>query len=486
MFPPVFGHESRQIDTRRDAESLEGFVQSPRTSFLAQLFSADEPSFPLTRADDIYSGILTSRELPSVSASVCSGKLNRGTNEREAGLCQREAAARYMHERLRACHEALKIWEMGVLEREREVMEKERKILETNTIESGNFGHLLKRSREVFEYLEEHLQCSSEVEARGKDSCLAQDSASVAQPRDSSHYHAAGAAEADMGRRNDLPRGIEPGWHCVRAPGLAATCRGLLAQATADGFGGSGRGDSGLGRLGGDSGSAVGLKVPVRWTSEGVSASAARRPDELASTRQPDGEAASAPEEGMLEICTAEGCFLSEEACLIRVFDGVSVRAQHMGSTWAQRVRVRAHHIGSTAVANALCRPFLDVLLTYQAPVHVDGGDMLRFAACVIRPRLAGMGYVEADGDEGVFFRGLGGGLLKGVLLYVREETHPSVAGFLGFRDSLRGDAGLVEQYNELKMVLARDASTASEYLQAKREFFAKHDGRQSMMEGKA
>ena len=164
-----------------------------------------------------------------------------------------------------------------------------------------------------------------------------------------------------------------------------------------------------------------------------------------------------------LDMSAADGCFHEEDALLGRALGGHSVVL---------------HHVGSTAVANALCRPYLDILLTFAAPAELDGASLPRLAACVILPRILEAGYVEADGEQGVFFKSLppSRGPLKGVLLYVREATHPSVARFLAFRDRLRADAGLVDEYNGLKMMLAQGPTSVEDYVLAKRDFIARHD----------
>jgi hypothetical protein len=112
-------------------------------------------------------------------------------------------------------------------------------------------------------------------------------------------------------------------------------------------------------------------------------------------------------------------------------------------------------------------RPYLDVLLTYHAPSPAQAppcsaSRRLRYRARCAWRDAHGWKAGGRDGDDGLFFKGLTDGPLKGILLvHVREETHPSEARF---RDKLRSDPEQVEQYKELTMMLAREASTVEEY----------------------
>jgi GrpB-like predicted nucleotidyltransferase (UPF0157 family) len=190
-----------------------------------------------------------------------------------------------------------------------------------------------------------------------------------------------------------------------------------------------------------------------------------------------DGPAAAAsarggdqvPADAVLETTAAEQAFQREQGLLAWVLRGLCVGVEH---------------VGSTAVPEALSRPYLDLLVTYELPSDVDPAGMAAFACASVQPRLLLAGYHPADPAEGLYYKPLpGDGPLRGCVLLVREARHPSVARFLAFRDRLRADPALVEEYNALKAAHASQApggplGHGRSYAQAKRDFVAAAVGR--------
>jgi GrpB-like predicted nucleotidyltransferase (UPF0157 family) len=165
------------------------------------------------------------------------------------------------------------------------------------------------------------------------------------------------------------------------------------------------------------------------------------------------------PAEATLETTAAEQAFRREQALLSAPFRGICVAV---------------HHVGGTAVPEALSRPYLDVLLTYELPSDVDPPAMPHFASAFIQPKILLAGYHPTDPADGVYYKPLPAcGPLRGCVLVLREASHPSVARALAFRDRLRADPALVAAYNALKAAHAAPPAQGRSYAQAKRDFVA-------------
>lgn len=122
-------------------------------------------------------------------------------------------------------------------------------------------------------------------------------------------------------------------------------------------------------------------------------------------------------------------------------------------------------HVGSTAVPGLVAKPILDIAVAVRA-----AGDIEE----VVR-RLVGEGYLDL-GDQGRE----GGYLLaresepgtRTVHLHIVPFEDEQWAGYLSFRDALRRDARLREEYDVLKRALAAQYSQDREqYTRAKHEF---------------
>ena len=99
------------------------------------------------------------------------------------------------------------------------------------------------------------------------------------------------------------------------------------------------------------------------------------------------------------------------------------------------------HHAGSTAVPGLAAKPVIDLLGTT--------GQLLQIEAA--RPALAALGY-RWRGENGIagrryFTRDDPETGVRRVHLHVHTSDDPAVARHLAFRDRLRAEPGLAEQY---------------------------------------
>lgn len=106
---------------------------------------------------------------------------------------------------------------------------------------------------------------------------------------------------------------------------------------------------------------------------------------------------------------------------------------------------LRVEHVGSTAVAGLAAKPIIDL------DVVISGKDLAETTR-----RLARLGYVH-EGDLGITgrdaFRWPAG--LERHHLYVVSEDAAELGRHLAFRDALRADARLRDDYAALKRSLA-------------------------------
>lgn len=125
-------------------------------------------------------------------------------------------------------------------------------------------------------------------------------------------------------------------------------------------------------------------------------------------------------------------------------------------------------HIGSTAVPGLSAKPVLDMM----------GGvrDLQEARAAV--PVLAGLGYRHADHrpHEALWFYRQQGEEYAGRThqLHLTEPGSALWRERLAFRDALRADTALREEYQALKQSLAADVDTLADYTQGKRALIAR------------
>jgi GrpB-like predicted nucleotidyltransferase (UPF0157 family) len=106
------------------------------------------------------------------------------------------------------------------------------------------------------------------------------------------------------------------------------------------------------------------------------------------------------------------------------------------------------HHVGSTSVPGLCAKPILDILISIP--------DFTEALSLV--PRIEALGY-EFRPNEGVadrhFFRRPYGGELRTHHLSLSEPSSRDHTRVIVFRDALRNDPTLAEEYGRLKMRLA-------------------------------
>jgi GrpB-like predicted nucleotidyltransferase (UPF0157 family)/predicted kinase len=103
------------------------------------------------------------------------------------------------------------------------------------------------------------------------------------------------------------------------------------------------------------------------------------------------------------------------------------------------------HHVGSTAIPGLDAKPIIDTMVVVR---HLDA------AALCIGP-LQALGYAFIDYPQNVDRRFFRKGLPRTHHLHIVAEGSQSLVDHLDFRDALRADPSLRQQYRELKHVLA-------------------------------
>ena len=130
---------------------------------------------------------------------------------------------------------------------------------------------------------------------------------------------------------------------------------------------------------------------------------------------------------------------------------------------------VAVEHIGSTAVPGLAAKPVIDILIV----VAHAALDTTQIEAM----RAAGYRYHGAAGVRGrAFFSRFD---QVGYHVQAYAEGDPEISWMLDFRDRLRGDAALVDEYASIKRGLAsRHGDDRDTYTSAKRAFVRRHSGR--------
>ncbi len=128
------------------------------------------------------------------------------------------------------------------------------------------------------------------------------------------------------------------------------------------------------------------------------------------------------------------------------------------------RVITGIHHVGSTSVPGMCAKPVIDILVSI--PRFKNGLALV--------PELQRLGYEHRPKDEipdrHYFRRRRGTARTHHLSLAEPESRHHRAT--LAFRDALRSDQGIAEQYAELKLRLARQYPFDCEaYLEGKSSF---------------
>lgn len=126
---------------------------------------------------------------------------------------------------------------------------------------------------------------------------------------------------------------------------------------------------------------------------------------------------------------------------------------------------IEIHHIGSTAVPGLLAKPIIDIMATVR---------QLDDAAACIAP-LSSLGYTFVDHVENTDRRFFRKGSPRTHHLHIVEHGSDALRRHLAFRDALRANADLREQYAALKTELAaRYKNDRARYTDAKSDFVAR------------
>ena len=146
------------------------------------------------------------------------------------------------------------------------------------------------------------------------------------------------------------------------------------------------------------------------------------------------------------------------------LFEQEAVRLQTALAPW---LLGGVEHIGSTAVPGLAAKPILDML----APV----ADLNDARAAV--PVLADLGYMHGDHRprEALWFYGQEGEGFE-TRTHQLHLTRPDSALWrerVAFRDALRADASLLDEYQALKKTLAANGGDLTAYTAGKRAFVA-------------
>lgn len=124
---------------------------------------------------------------------------------------------------------------------------------------------------------------------------------------------------------------------------------------------------------------------------------------------------------------------------------------------------IAIHHVGSTSVPGLAAKPEIDVLIEVRDHCNVSARDEV----------LKDLGYVRgSDLSEGHYFyrRNVDG--IRTHKLHACVRDHISITQMLGFRDLLRSDASIRQQYEALKLQLeSSNNGGMAEYLEKKGPF---------------
>lgn len=124
---------------------------------------------------------------------------------------------------------------------------------------------------------------------------------------------------------------------------------------------------------------------------------------------------------------------------------------------------IAIHHVGSTSVPGLAAKPEIDVLIEVHDHRNASTRDEV----------LVGLGYVRgSDLTQGHHFyrRNVDG--IRTHKLHACTCGHPAITQMLGFRDLLRRDASIRQQYEALKLQLeSSNTDGMAEYLEKKSPF---------------
>ncbi|MDQ5901938.1 MAG: hypothetical protein QG606_154, partial [Patescibacteria group bacterium] len=128
---------------------------------------------------------------------------------------------------------------------------------------------------------------------------------------------------------------------------------------------------------------------------------------------------------------------------------------------------ISLHHIGSTSVEGLCAKPIIDILLTYPETVTfesvkkvlVDAGYFFREDLFPERT------YFVLENDKGIRY--------FAITVYMSDDVR--VKELLTFRDKLRDNPSIMEEYMEIKRKLSAETTNRQEYTNQKSEFIQRY-----------
>ena len=132
----------------------------------------------------------------------------------------------------------------------------------------------------------------------------------------------------------------------------------------------------------------------------------------------------------------------------------------------------RVEHIGSTSVAGLIAKPILDLAI-----VSRDQADVRTIAG-----RMVSMGYIDrgdAGDDGGYLLVKESRPRVRSIHAHVVSRKNPQWRSWVGFRDLLRSNQAVRQEYAELKMSLAAmHSGDRKSYTAGKGDFIRDHSPR--------
>ncbi len=128
---------------------------------------------------------------------------------------------------------------------------------------------------------------------------------------------------------------------------------------------------------------------------------------------------------------------------------------------------ISLHHVGSTSVEGLCAKPIIDMLLTYPEPVTLEN----------IRKTLTGLGYFFREDllPNRNYFILEDDKRVRYFAITVSKSDDESAKEMLTFRDNLRNDPSIMEEYATIKRRLSAETTDREEYTNQKSEFIRKH-----------
>jgi GrpB-like predicted nucleotidyltransferase (UPF0157 family) len=143
-----------------------------------------------------------------------------------------------------------------------------------------------------------------------------------------------------------------------------------------------------------------------------------------------------------------------------------SKESERIISTFRQ-LPVSLHHVGSTSVEGLCAKPIIDMLLTYpeMVPFETVKEKLVRMGYLFREDLLPDRTYFVLEDEKGVRY--------FAITVYPDDDVRAS--GILAFRDNLRNDPSLVDEYAEIKRKLAEESANRQAYTHQKSAFIQRY-----------